>query len=243
MIQLINSECINDRLIFSLESEDEIINSHALSLFEILYGRTNLELKDFSEIIVKLIHNVNNITTYALSRLLNCVFNKKDSNLVSTINFECLMEQFNKLNLNYLYSWSEFISRFHINLDKKGRKRLLEIIKESNIDSKLTKLSFSNLNFESLVRYIEVISYIDLKYSSEIFQNNFHMFREAFKNNSLEAFHALSFGFESNLMGFNPLNDKRQYLNSTNKLISTKIVSLVLPKQFAQEIISCSYRQ
>ncbi|MED4886539.1 hypothetical protein [Lysinibacillus fusiformis] len=107
LIQLFNSECINDRLIFSLESEDEIINSHALFLLEILYSRTKLELKDISEIIVKLIHNVNNITTYALSSLLNSVFNEKDSKLVRTINFECLKEQFNKLDLNYLYSWSK----------------------------------------------------------------------------------------------------------------------------------------
>lgn len=231
----------------NLASEEKTTTTHALYFANNFTGyRQNnfFDIYDFSSLIHNKIENVNNITAYSLGTIINDMYNsdrKKAQDFGSRLNLTKIANEFSNLKKEDLYSWSYFISRLGLLLSLERAQNFLKLIDKNQIESELLLLENNQMDFESLIDFIGNIFNYDKSYGLNLFHLMAENFRIAFKKHSINAWNTLSFNFLAIVMGFNSLNDKRDYIRKDQKVIGEKIISFIEPKQLAEELITVPF--
>ncbi|MBJ7966977.1 nSTAND3 domain-containing NTPase [Bacillus cereus] len=231
-----------------LSLNNKNVTEYTLFFIDALTRFTNQQYFDiyhFSSWIVEEIENVTDDTAYALSKVMNELYNsdrKRAKELGKGINLEKITYRVSHLNKNHLYQWSQFISRLGLLLNKETKDEFIESLDKIKIEKELLSLEYSNLDFEELVEFIVTIFCYNEVYGTKVFHLMTENFRIAFKQNSINAWHTLGFNFIALVMGFNSLSDKRDYIKKNQRNIVEKIISFIDAKQLAEELVAAPFR-
>ncbi|MEC0271565.1 nSTAND3 domain-containing NTPase [Peribacillus frigoritolerans] len=245
---LITAEEFSNIITQNLSLKNDLATTHSFYLIDILVRSTSkhyFDLYSFSQMIIEQIEKVNRHTSYALSSLLNELYNtdkNKAKKIGESINVEQVAKKISNLNYENLYNWSRFLSRLCLLLTQKQKLKLMKLLDKSAIENELLKLGHSELDFEQMVEFIDTIYFIDKEYGIQLFNLTLQNFRVAFKRNSIKAWNILGFGFIAYLMGFNSLSEKRTYLKKEQRIVSELIISFIDAKQLAEELLIVPYR-
>lgn len=245
---IITTEEFSEMIIQNLSLKNDLITTHSFYLIDALARSTDkqyFDIYNFSSVIIKQIEQVNKNTSYALSLLLNELYNvdkKRAKKIGKSIDIEKVAQQISNLNYENLYGWSNFLSRLGLLLTKKQLLTLMELFDKHAIEKELLKLGNSEVEFEQLVDFIVTIYCIDEKYGIRLFNLKLINFKYAFENNPIKAWHILGFRFTALLMGFNSLSEKRTRLKKEQRIVSQQIISLIDAKQLAKELLIVPYR-
>lgn len=238
------SEMINQNLALN----NVLVTSHSFYLIDALVRSSSQDyfnLFTFSSVIIDQIERVSKHTAYAISAVLNNMYNadkNKTKKIGGSINIERVAQKVSDLNNENLYEWSNFISRLSLLFTQKQLLEFLALLDREKIQREVLNLTHNESDFENLIEFIVTIYLIDKEFGVQLFNLNIHFFRESFKRNPISAWNLLGFKFVAYLMGFNSLSEKRTYLKKEQKVLSEHIIGFIDAEQLALEFLRTPYR-
>lgn len=196
-----------------------------------------LEKEKYLEKIAYWIENVNEITGYTLSRIINDYFINKQLNsrlLFSYINIDNLIETINKCNYKAIWHISNLIERLLYSIkDKKISSNIISAIDVETLANKIND-SYCDMYLDEIVEIIGVINLYDEDKAIKLYKGTKECIKYYFKKDALKAYESIDNHFLWMFLGYSFFTEKQP--KEKYRIIAKEILSFIDIKEFAIQI-------
>lgn len=196
-----------------------------------------LEKEKYLEKIAYWIENVNEITGYTLSRIINDYFINKQLNstlLVSYINIDNLIETINKCNYKAIWHISNLIERLLYSIkDKKVSNNIISAINVEMLSDKINK-NYCDMYLDEIVEIIGVINLYDEDKAIKLYKETKECIKYYFRKDALKAYESIDNHFLWMFLGYSFFSERQP--KEKYQKIAKEILDFIDIKEFAIQI-------
>ena len=196
-----------------------------------------LEKEKYLEKIAYWIENVNEITGYTLSGIINDYFINKQLNsrvLFSCINIDNLIHSINKCNYKAIWHISNLIERLLYSIkDKRISRNIISAIDVETLANKIND-SYCDMYLAEIVEIIGVINLYDEDKAIKLYKETKECIKYYFKKDALKAYESIENNFLWMFLGYSFFTEKQP--KEKYRKMAKEILSFIDIKEFAIQI-------
>ena len=183
---------------------DSELRSHACNVIDRVLrleaGYFYEDLIRSDDFLIRWIENVNDITAYSFSEILNNMINESvelHESFVNNLDMQCIIKNLKKINPDYIFHWAKFLDRLLYNRKSDGAKAFQSNFPKKEISNALQQCN----DIGSISGMLCTLIGIDENYAFQEYNNSIWKIEKSMKNNFMDTLRNLDLHFFMYFLG------------------------------------------